>query len=315
MPRILITGGAGFIGSNLIRELNSAKNYEIIVIDNESSGNPSQLPLECIKYIKADIRDQSVLSSALLGVDVVVHLAADTGVIDSIADPVKNFDINVAGTFNLLRLSYQAGVTTFINASTGGAILGETISPIHEEIAPKPISPYGASKLAVEGYCSAFAEIYNMYITSLRFSNIYGPGSYHKKSIIAHFFKQILDNKELVIYGDGSQVRDFLFVGDLVKGIHTAIKNPVSGTFQLGGGQPTSINQLVEEIRKILSSDMIIKTRYEPKRQGEVHTIWCNIDKAKTMLNFNPTTKLSQGLLKCWQWFCSTAQSTSVKLT
>ncbi len=300
MNRILITGGAGFIGSNLITELKRAGCDDIVVVDNESLGKLSRIT-SSVECVKADIRDQITMASVLRGIDTVVHLAADTQVINSIADPIKNFDINVVGTFNLLRLSCNSGVSTFINASTGGAILGEAPSPVHEELAPKPQSPYGASKLATEGYCSAFASIYGMRTVSLRFTNIYGPGSEHKNSVVAHYFKQLLKGNDLVVYGDGSQIRDYLYVEDLVKGIYSAMQEPVSGIFQLGSGQPTTLNQLLQIFQDTVGKQ--INVRYEAYRRGEIHSTWSDISKAKAELKFNPSTPLAQGLLNCWQWF------------
>ncbi len=301
MKKILITGGAGFIGTNLAEELLNAKDYDIVVVDNECMGKLARLAPQ-IKCVKADILDQETMRSVLQGVELVVHLAADTQVIKSIAEPVKNFDVNVVGTFNLLRLSYEAGVSTFVNASTGGAILGEAASPISEDTPAKPLSPYGASKLAAEGYCSAFSGAYGMRTLSLRFSNVYGPGSFHKNSVVAHFFKQILTNKELIVYGDGSQIRDYLYVGDLVKGIHAVMQTSLSGVYQLGSGRPTTLNRLIETIRNTIHPQQF-KVRYEPYRRGEIHTTYCNIDKARNEFQFDPTTQLAQGIANCWEWF------------
>ena len=162
---------------------------------------------------------------ALRRVDAVVHLAADTRVIDSIADPTRNFDVNVAGTFGLLNLMREVGVPRLVNASTGGAILGEAPPPVHEEMAPRPASPYGAAKASAEAYCSAFAASYGLDAVSLRFSNVYGPLSFHKGSVVAAFMRRILDDQPLVVYGDGSQTRDYVFVEDLCDGIVVALNS------------------------------------------------------------------------------------------
>ena len=164
------------------------------------------------------------MTECLRGVDTVVHLAALSGVIDSVEDPRPSFEVNVAGSFQLLELARAANVRRIINASTGGALLGEVAPPISEEMAPCPLSPYGASKLAVEGYCSAFAGAYGLSCVTLRFSNIYGPRSAHKKSVVAAFIKSIIREEPLVVYGDGTQQRDYLYVGDLVRGIEAALK-------------------------------------------------------------------------------------------
>lgn len=300
---VLITGGAGFVGTNLVAHLLEVGSYEIRVLDNQSTGDRAHLAGMDVEFLDGDIRDREVVSQALRGVDAVVHLAADTRVMDSIADPAHNFDTNVAGTFNLLEAMRVAGIGRIVNASTGGAILGEVPPPAHEEIAPKPISPYGASKLAVEGYLSAYAGAYGMSAVSLRFSNIYGPRSYHKGSVVAHFFKTLVKGDELTIYGDGTQVRDYLYAGDLVQGIRQALDQPVSGVFQLGTGQPTSLNELVALMEEVVGPEWRVRVNHASFRDGEIHTNWCDITKAREQLGFDPKTPLDDGLRATWQWF------------
>lgn len=304
--RLLITGGAGFIGVNVIDALSRAGGYDITVLDNESTGSFDHVAPFGVRIVRSDIRDAGVVRRALDGIETVLHLAADTRVIDSIADPAKNFDVNVVGTFTLLRCAREAGVRTFVNASTGGAILGEAPSPVHEDLPPQPLSPYGASKLAAEGYCSAFAGAYGLRCISLRFSNVYGPRSFHKGSVVAHYFRQLIDGRELVVYGDGTQTRDFLFVSDLACGIRQAIEREVTGVFQLGSGRPTTINALIEVIRTTLDGDADVRVRYSDARPGEVHTTWCDITKARRAFGFEPSTPLASGLKATWQWFRAT---------
>ena len=301
--RLLMTGGAGFIGANLIEELTRTTGYDITVLDSETSGVLDDVASLGVKTIRADIRDSAAVREALTGIDTVVHLAAHTRVIDSIADPAGNFDINVAGSFNVLRLAQEAGVRSFINASTGGALLGEARAPVHEDLPARPLSPYGASKLAVEGYCSAFAGAYGLRSASLRFSNVYGPRSFHKGSVVAHYFKQLMIGQELVVFGDGSQTRDFLFVSDLVRGIRQAIEHDATGVFQLGSGRPTTINGLIEAIRSIVDGDVEVRVRYADARPGEVRTTWCDIGKARRAFGFDPATTLEAGLKVTWRWF------------
>ena len=301
--RLLITGGAGFIGVNLIEELTRVAACDITVLDNESTGRLDDVASFCARTIRADIRDSAAVREAVTGVYTVVHLAADTRVMDSIADPARNFDINVAGSFNVLRLAREAGVRSFINASTGGAILGEASAPVHEDLPARPLSPYGASKLAVEGYCSAFAGAYGLRSASLRFSNVYGPRSFHKGSVVAHYFKQLMMGQELVVFGDGSQTRDFLFVSDLVRGIRQAIDHGATGVFQLGSGRPTTIKALIDVIRSAVDLGVDVRVRYADARLGEVHTTWCDIAKARRTFGFNPATSLEAGLEATWRWF------------
>jgi UDP-glucose 4-epimerase len=301
MTNVLITGGAGFIGRHLADHLTRQDDVSVTVIDNESLGDRKHLDLDRVRFIEGDIRNRDALGSALEGQEVVVHLAADTRVIESIADPSHNFDTNVVGTFNLLELSRELGVRRIVAASTGGAILGDVEPPVHERLAPQPSSPYGASKLMLEGYLSAYSSSYSLSTCALRFSNIYGPRSFHKGSVVAHFFKQILDGEKLVVYGDGSQTRDYLFVSDLVQAIWIAAQSSAQGAFQLGSGKPTTLNQLLDVMRTVTGLDLDVV--YREFRAGEVRDTWCDIQKARAGFGFDPATGLEDGLALTWDWF------------
>lgn len=239
------------------------------------------------------------------GVSSVIHLAAHTGVMDSITDPQANMQTNVVGTLNLLQAAVRHGVTRFLSASTGGAIAGDVVPPLHEEMPSCPASPYGASKLAAEGYCSAFWGSFGLKTLSLRFSNVYGPFSYHKGSVVANFCRHILMGKDLIIYGDGEQTRDFLFVEDLcravVKALHADL--PYGRAIQLGTGRETSINQLLALMRCVIGEDRFPAIKYVSSRQGEVLRNFVSIERAKQYLDFQPNTGLEQGLIKTWEWF------------
>ncbi|MEQ6903704.1 NAD-dependent epimerase/dehydratase family protein [Nocardioides sp. YIM 152588] len=300
MSRVLITGGAGFIGRHLADHLVAAGD-EVTVIDNESLGSREHLDLGAVRFVHGDLRDRDTLARALEGQDAVVHLAADTRVMDSIENPAHNFDNNVVGTFNLLELSREAGIGRIVAASTGGAILGEVEPPVHEEMAPHPTSPYGASKLMLEGYLSAYASSFGLSGCALRFSNIYGPRSFHKGSVVAHFFKQILSGDPLVVYGDGGQARDFLFVGDLVAAIRAAVGSSAEGAYQLGSGTPTTVNELLDAMRRVTGLELDVV--YEDFRAGEILRTWCAIDKARDAFGFDPGTPLDEGLRRTWEWF------------
>lgn len=300
--QVLITGGCGFVGVNLVRKLLSRPNFRVRVFDNESLGKREHLEgVEC-EFVHGDIRDRAALDAALQGVDTVVHLAADTRVMDSIADPVYNFKINVEGSLNLLEAMRAAKVNRLVNASTGGAIIGVAVGPVHEKMVAAPMSPYGASKLAVEGYCSAYSESYGVRSISLRFSNVFGPQSYHKGSVVAAFFKQILQGKPLIVYGDGSQVRDYVFVGDLCEGILRGIESEVTGPVQLGSGKGLALNDLIAEMREVVKPRGF-EVEYLPFRAGEVHTTYCDVTKARETLGFEPRTSLRDGLRETWEWF------------
>jgi len=290
------------VGANLIAHLNEAGGHDIRVLDNESLGQREHIAGMGAEFIKGDIRDRPAVDAALDGIDAVVHLAADTRVIDSIEDPALNFDVNVVGTFRLLEAMRAAGVARLVNASTGGAILGEATPPVNEAMVPHPLSPYGAAKLAVEGYCSAFGASYGFKPVSLRFSNVYGPRSFHKGSVVAAFMKRILQGKALIVYGDGEQTRDYVFVDDLCAGIAAGLRTKEPGVYQLGSGIPMSINGLIEAISEVVAPRKI-EVRHEARRAGEVLNTWCDISLARAKLGYAPSTLLHDGLARTWEWF------------
>ena len=298
---VLVTGGCGFIGSNLVPRL-EALGHRVRVFDSEVIGKREHLGAFAGEFFPGDIRDSAALNAALVGIEAVVHLAADTRVIESIADPELNFDVNVVGSFRLLEAMRARGIKSLVNASTGGAIIGEAVPPVHEEMVPRPVSPYGASKLAVEGLCSAYAGSYGFKAVSLRFANVYGPRSFHKGSVVAAFCRQVLQAQPLIVYGDGEQTRDFVFVDDVCNGIVSALEFAGHGVFQLGSGVPLSLNQLIDSLRP-LAAPRKISVEHRPARQGEITQTWCDITRARAALGFSPDTPLDAGLARTWRWF------------
>ena len=300
--KILVTGGCGFIGANLVPGL-AAAGHQVRVLDSEVMGKRAHLGGDFGgEFLSGDIRDQATLDRALAGIEAVVHLAADTRVIESIADPALNFDVNAVGSFRLLEAMRARGITRLVNASTGGAIIGEVEPPVNETMVPRPQAPYGATKLAVEGLCWAWAGSYGFTAVSLRFANVYGPRSFHKGSVVAAFFKRILAGEPLVVYGDGEQTRDFVFVGDLCKGIEQGLAASESGVYQLGSGVPLSVNQLIAAMRPLVAPREIV-VEYRPARTGEIVRTWCDIALARRTLGFEPATALETGLAATWRWF------------
>jgi UDP-glucose 4-epimerase len=300
--KILVTGGCGFVGTNLAHFLVPA-GHQVRVLDEESMGKRSSLGDLPVEFIKGSITDADAVAQAVDGVDAVIHLAADTRVMDSIENPVKNFESNVIGSFTVLQGMRKAGVKRIVAASTGGAILGEVPCPVHEEIMPRPLSPYGASKLAMEGYLSAFAGAYGFKCASLRFSNVYGPRSYHKGSVVALFFRQIMNGEGLTVFGDGEQIRDYVYAIDLVQGIVAALEAEVTGVFQLGTGIPTTLNQLLGEMREVVGASGDFAVRYVDAREGEIVNTYCDISKARVAFGYETPTPLRQGLTETWSWF------------
>jgi len=305
--RILITGGCGFIGANLVRRLAARPDLRLRVFDNESLGRRETIADVRCEFIRGDLRDREAVAAAVDGVDAVVHLAADTRVIDSISNPTHNFEVNVLGGLNLLEAMRACGVRRLINASTGGAIIGEARPPVHEEMVARPLAPYGAAKLAMEGYCTAYGGSYGIETLSLRFANVYGPGSRHKGSVIAAFLKRVIAGQPLIVYGDGGQVRDFIYIDDLCDGIVAGLFSHACGVVQLGSGRPVSVNALIEAMRAAVAPRPI-RAVYEPARAGEISATWCDITKARLLLGFAPETPLQMGLQQTWRWFTSSAE-------
>jgi UDP-glucose 4-epimerase len=310
--RVVVTGGAGFIGANLVHQLSASGGYDVVVLDNLCAGQPTPDFPTNVGFVRGDFTDRAVMADCLRNADAVVHLAALSGVVDSVANPSSSFEINVAGSFQLLELARAADVRRFINASTGGALLGEVTPPITEDMAPSPLSPYGASKLAVEGYCSAFTAAYGLQCATLRFSNIYGPRSEHKKSAIASFIRNIIRGEPIVIYGDGAQQRDFLYVGDLICGIEAALNGQFTGVYQLGSGHPTTLLALIRMLKLISGRDF--EVRCDEWRSGEVRSTWCDISKAACEFGYAPSTSLENGLRSTWSWYLENAERRNPRL-
>lgn len=304
--RVLITGGCGFIGANLLRRLNGLGGFDVTVVDNEIVGARAAIAACDHRFVRGDIRDAALMARLVEGQDAVVHLAADTGVIPSIEDPRASFDVNVLGAMNVLEAVRRNGRARLISASTGGAILGDVVPPVHEGMAPNPLSPYGASKLMLEGYSSAYAASYGLPITCLRFSNVYGPLSFHKGSVVATFLRRILKGEPVTVYGDGSQTRDYVFVADLVDGIVSAMAREATGVFQLGSGRPVTLNELIAEIEAVVAPREVTVERRD-FREGEVKVTWCDIAKARAELGYDAPTQLAEGLRTTWDWLVAEA--------
>ena len=328
----LITGGCGFIGVNLVRALIESRLAKTIrILDNLSCGKQEDLESVLIEFddfkktvncqkitynlknnnyssvelVVEDIRNKEAVEKVTSGIDLVVHLAANTGVAPSVTDPVLDMESNVVGTFNLLEASRKSNVKCFIFASSGAPI-GETEPPIHEEKAPRPVSPYGASKLAGEGYCSAYYRTFGLKTVVLRFGNVYGPRSKHKNSVVAKFFRQALSGKPLEIYGDGKQTRDFIYIDDLINAIILAEKSDAGGeVFQIATSRETTINEIADEIKSLIENETgkEITVSYGNLRRGDVRRNYSNISKAKKTLGWEPKFNLGTGLRHSFEYF------------
>ena len=313
--RCLITGGCGFIGVNLVRYLLNRGDYEIVILDNFSVGKREYLDeaiddlpnKKNVEVVEGDIRDRAICDEVCKGIDTVVHLAAQAGVISSIEDPFYDCEVNINGTLNLLNSAVKNKVDKFIFASSN-APLGQQDPPINEEKVPKPLSPYGASKLACEGYCSAFYKSYGLKTVILRFSNVYGPYCLHKNSVVAKFLKDGILKGKLTIYGDGNQTRDFIHVDDLCHAIYLTLtfsdsNNHWGEIFHLGTGKETRIIDLATMVKALF--DREIDIIFEPERKGEIKRNYSDISKTKSMLRFKTRIKLEEGVKGVYEWFTS----------
>jgi len=303
VPRALVTGGAGFIGSALVRAL-AAAGFEARVLDDLSSGSPANLEGTGADLVTGDVRDLDLVVGAARGCDVVFHLAAGAGVVESMNDPLTNFDQNGRGTLTALEAARRAEVPRLVFSSSN-APLGENAYPASEDKPVAPLSPYGASKATGEAYCSAFHGAYGMDAVVVRFSNAYGPRSAHKGNVIPLFIRRIRAGEELVLYGDGSQTRDFVFCEDLARGLVAAATTPGVGgqIFQLASGVETSLASLIELIGETAGESP--RVRREPPRQGEIQRNYSLIDKARNFLGYSPQVELREGLQRTWDWFAS----------
>lgn len=321
----LITGGCGFLGTSLIKRLVSEGGHAIRILDNLSVGtredlsevivfNEIDISKEFIEpevntgqLIIGDIRDQAIAENAARGMDVIVHFAANTGVPVSVAEPRMDMECNVIGTFNMLEAARLHGVGRFVFASSG-APAGEVEPPIHEELPAHPVSPYGASKLAGEGYCSSYFKTFAVDTVSLRFGNVYGPGSKHKSSVVAKFIRKAINGETLEIYGDGSQTRDFIYIDDLIDAVVNAANIPAIGgeVFQIASNKETTVSEMVGMLLPILKNEgvQIPEIINSEKRLGDVSRNYSDTSKANRILKWKPKVYLSEGLKKTVSSLC-----------
>lgn len=297
MPEtILVTGGAGFIGSHLVKELVKS-GYSVRVLDNLSNGSLENIRdvLGSIEFIKGDIRDKNVVEDALKGVDAVVHLAALIDVAESVEKPELYLDVNVNGTFNVTRASRK--VSAFIFASTC-AVYGEPVKiPIGEDHPLSPKSPYAATKIAGEAFVQAYGNLYGYRPVILRFFNVYGPRqSKAYAGVITEFVKRATSGEPPIIFGDGEQTRDFVHVKDVAKAIIKALDSDnASGIYNVGSGVAVTINDLAHLILKLAGKENV-EPIYGPPRPGDIKHSQANINRAKKELGYNPSVSLEEGI-------------------
>ena len=306
--RYLVTGGAGFIGSNTVDEL-VRRGHSVVVLDDLSSGKEENLAevRSKITFIKGSISDLELVQKAMHQAEYVIHLAARTSVPRSVKDPIDTNRINVDGTLNVLVAARDNKVKRVVYAASSSAY-GDTPSlPKSESMTPVPISPYGVAKYVGELYAQTFGRCYGLENVSLRYFNIFGP---HQdpdspySGVLSRFAAAVLEGTPAVIYGDGQQTRDFTFVGNAVEANLLACDSPsASGTYNVGTGFSISLNQVLEQLREI--SGKRIEARYDPPRDGDIRDSLADIRKAKEELGYEPKVLFEEGLRRSFEWYQS----------
>ena len=273
------------------------------VLDDLSVGRAEYLSGLDVQLVTGSVESSDTVTEALQNQDVVIHLAAVSGVPVSIADPVGTVKTNVLGTLNLLEASRHGSVKRLVLASTCGALFAGDTIPVHEGLPPCPSSPYGASKLAGEALCQSFNVSYGLETVALRFSNVYGPFLSHKSTAAAVFLYAARDGTPLNIYGDGSQSRDFVYVGDIVEAIVKASEaSQASGEFfHIGTGREISVLELAETVKKVTGL-IDLPVKFQEERPGDVARSLTLVDKARDVLGFSARYTLADGLKETWDW-------------
>ena len=299
--RALVTGGAGFIGSNLVDALVD-RGDEVTVLDDVSTGRRENLDRAVAggaELVEADVRDTEAVTRACERArpETIFHLAAQIDVRRSVADPVHDLEVNVGGTINVLAAALYAGVRRFVNTSTGGAIYGEAqILPAPESHPVAPEAPYGQSKFAAEGYCELFRRLHGLSSVSVRYGNVYGPRQdpLGEAGVIAIFCGKLLARERPTIYGDGSQTRDYVYVGDVVEANLAAAASDAVGAVNIGTGVETSVLDLVEILRAL--GDGPFDAEHADARPGEVQRNVLDPSRAREELGWAATVPVRAGL-------------------
>ena len=300
--KALVTGGAGFIGSNISRALEKA-GHEVVVLDNLVSGHEKNLQDLNVHFVRGDVRDQATVELASEGCEAIFHLAASVGNKRSIDHPVDDSEVNVIGTLRVLEAARKNGARKVVYSSSAG-IFGELKTmPIREDHPCEPDSPYGASKLCAEKQCLAYAKLYDLEAIALRYFNVFGPMQRFDAygNVIPIFVFKMLRGERITIFGDGEQTRDFVNVADVVKAnIQAAQNRGCSGAYNIASGTRISINRLVEMVLEI--GGMKPEIVYGPIRAGDVRDSLADISQANKDFGFDPSTDLEGGLREYIAW-------------
>jgi len=307
MSLYLVTGGAGFIGSNIVEEL-LRRNYSVRILDNFLTGKRENIASfsNKVDLIEGDIRNIEICRAAVKGVDYVLHQAALPSVPLSLKDPVTTTDININGTLNILIASRDAEVKRLVFASSSSVYGDEPTLPKKEGQEGKPLSPYAASKLACEKYCQVFSSVFGLSTISLRYFNVFGPRQNPKSqyaAVIPQFIFSMLRGTPPTIYGDGDQTRDFSYVSNIVEAniLASNLEGYDSEVFNLACGEKTSVNELAEKINSILGTK--IKPFYANPRPGDIKHSYADISQAQQALDYNPLVNFEEGIKYTIEWF------------
>lgn len=292
--QVLVTGGSGFIGTRLVTALQSA-GAEVVVVDRRPYPDPA------VRMITGDLCDPEVRRAAFsTELDGVVHLAAVTSVLRSVEDPAGVYRLNVDASAALLELARERGVPRFVFASTN-AVTGDVgDAPISEQVPPRPLTPYGATKAAVEMLLSAYAAVYGMRTCAARFANVYGPGMLHKDSFVPRLMRAAAAGRGVQVYGDGVQLRDYVHVDDVVEAVLLAWRTGHTGPLVIGSGTSVSVNDLIDAARRVTGA--AIPVEHVPAKDGEMPAVVLDISAARK-LGYEPRHDLSSGLATVWPEF------------
>lgn len=307
--KILVTGGAGFIGSNIALRLVES-GHSVRVLDNFATGQRDNLNrhMNSLEIIEGDIRDFWTVAKATRGIECIIHEAALPSVLRSIDNPLTTTEVNINGTLNLLEASRFNGVRRLVFASSSSVYGDSPESRKHEELKPRPKSPYAITKLAAEEYCLIFNQLYGLETVALRYFNVFGPHqnpNSQYSAVIPKFIMKILADESPSINGDGTTSRDFTFVDNVVNAtiLATEKKEAVGNVINIACNQAFTINDLVDSLNKILGK--AIRPKYLPEIKGEVKNSLADISRAKQLLGYAPSIDFNTGLAKTIEWFKS----------
>lgn len=302
--KYVVTGGAGFIGSHIVGALKES--HEVTVIDNFSSGKKENLEVVCdgITCVEGSITDLRLLRNVFEGADGVFHLAAIASVARSVDDPLATHQTNLTGTLNVLLAARDCGVKKVVFSSSSAVYGDDPALPKREDMPPSPLSPYAVSKLACEYYCTVFSDLFGVKTISLRYFNVYGPrqdpqGEY--AAVIPKFITRLLDKKAPLIFGDGKQTRDFVYVKDVVQANIRAMQSPATGKFNIGSGESTDLNTLADRIAGILR--VSLPPVHEKPRSGDIRDSVSDITAAREAFGYRTHYSLDRGLEETIRWF------------